>query len=245
MIAFADFRDERSTSTPTCLPRRVVRREGGHRHAPRRPPPARAPGDRPRRASRARRWQVLAELCGALRRRPRRAGPAAPEHARWRGRCPSTPGLARRDRRPRRALAGARRGAARPPAEPRPSRSARGPAQPSPTACAWHRAELWAGRDRALALTALPRRRRSAPSCRRRRRALGVEPGDEVEVSVDGERARATALVRSGVPRAACSCHAGGTPPRSERAGGGRKACRSGGRCPESRRPWSRSSSRS
>ena len=91
------------------FPSRVLGRARGHDHAPRRPPAAPAPGGRPRR----RRARVLAGARGA-RQAPRRWIPAsspAPMATTQHGRA--RPDLrrhhARRDRRPRRALAGARR----------------------------------------------------------------------------------------------------------------------------------------
>ena len=58
-----------------------------------------------------------------------------------------------------------------------------------------------AARDRVLALAALPGDRAARASCRRRDAGqLGVENGDEIELSVEGERDEAAAAVRSAVP---------------------------------------------
>ena len=73
------------------LPGRVLRREGGHGHAPRRPPPAPAPGDRPpgrRCAPSGRCSPTLAQRLGP---RPRRAAPARWPRASSSRRCRSTP----------------------------------------------------------------------------------------------------------------------------------------------------------
>ena len=105
------------------LPGRVLRREGGHGRAPRRPPPAAADRDRPP-GEVAPGWSVIAELarrCGldlgvrAQRRCVRAAGRGGPVL-----RGPD----ARGDRRPRRPLARARRRRAAITLEPRRSRSA-------------------------------------------------------------------------------------------------------------------------
>ena len=96
------------------LPGRGLRREGGHGRPPRRAPAAAAPGHRPPGRDPRAGWQVLAELAARLGSRPRRAHrldglPAAVR----RGALLRGPD-ARGDRRPRRALAGARRGRRRP-----------------------------------------------------------------------------------------------------------------------------------
>ena len=92
------------------LPGRVLRREGGHRHPPRRPPPAPAPR-RPapgRRAARCGRCWSSSPPCSATRpgstRRPRRSRRSPP-------RSPSTPGITHEEiGGTRRPLAGARSG---------------------------------------------------------------------------------------------------------------------------------------
>ena len=104
------------------LPRRGLRREGGHARAPGRPRAAAAPGDRPRPRRRDARhgvrplWQVIAEVSARARPRPgRRADRRRRLQAAVRGRAVLRGADARRDRRARRALAGARRRRPRPP----------------------------------------------------------------------------------------------------------------------------------
>ena len=166
------------------LPGRVLRREGGHGHAPGRPHPAPAPGDRPPGRG-APEWQVLAELAQRLGRRPRR-----PDRPRWPPRSSPrrVPVLrrphARRDRRPRRALAGARR----PPRAAAPERRL-GPFEldaPPPrrrsrrtAACASAPSARSGPRPRSRPRPALqlPRTRASASSCRPPTpQRLGVAP---------------------------------------------------------------------
>ena len=95
------------------LPRRGLRGEGGHAHAPRRPRPAPAPRDRPpRRARRGRARGLAGHRRGRAPRGPRhrRARRADGLQAALRRRALLRRAHARRDRRPRRALAGDRGG---------------------------------------------------------------------------------------------------------------------------------------
>ncbi len=152
------------------LPRRVLRREGGHAHAPRRAPAARAPGDRPPGRD-ARRLVGAGRAVRAGGRRPRRGRRAGGLRAGGQG----GPFLGRRHlrgaRRQGRALAGARhvvvgsRGGG-------PRRAARGPARGDRRAAAGrHRLAVVGPGDRERARAALPHPPPARRAQRRRRPA--------------------------------------------------------------------------
>ena len=145
VVAFAKFPSEAlDRARRRGLPRRDLSGEGGHGHASGRAAPTPAPGARPR-------GRGAPGLAGPPRplRAPRgglrRAHRADGHGERGRGRPPLRRHLARRDRRPRRALAGAR-GRVGAPGRGALERAAAGAARPGARACAWpRRRTLWTG----------------------------------------------------------------------------------------------------
>ena len=195
------------------LPRRGLRREGGHAHAPRRPRAAAAPGDRPPKGRSGRSapacapgWQVIADVAA-------RAGHDLGVARRADGLAPAVRGGpvlrradARRDRRPRRALAGR----ARPRAAsrcrrgspstldvpPRAARAADGRAAPRHVPLA---VELQGGRR--LAGAALPAPAAGGRALARRRRAARDRATATASRSArNGTRVRGAVRLRAAVP---------------------------------------------
>ena len=194
------------------LPGRVLRREGGHGHPSRRPPPAPAPGDRPHPGD------VRAELAGARRARAPRSAtrPASTSAPR---RCAAIAaavpfyagitleeiggrGVRWQERDGRRAPLARRRSASSASARRRAARAAEPPADGALRLGTYR--DLWAARGhRAHARAALPARRS---------RALELAPADAERLGArDGRRGRACARTATRVtrdgrgPRRGCS----------------------------------------
>ena len=201
VIAFARFHDDAlDEHADVVFPAEIYSGEGGHRHAPGRAPAARAPGARPPRRG-APRLERARRAVRAARRGHRRAVLADGHRAGRGGRAVLRRPHARRDRWPRRALAGPRRGVGAPAA---PScRASRSPSRPRRMTgwCSRRAPTLWTGPEVEYSpslrfLAPEPRAWLSVADARRH----AIESGDEIELALNGDQVNAVAVVRTSVP---------------------------------------------